>query len=206
MINISESFSMIGINGCGDVASSLQAQGTEPNISIPVYGPFFLHLLAGEKTNFLASHISEFNAIRQLAMSCGAVAAAINVLEMDLLTLIGVVMIYTPNTGMNMFVKNNIPDLVNLAEDISDALISLTPFGANPDILNNKMVNKIEIVSQALDWLINTLISRLEGDMGENGINLHRWDALPDYYNYIKQSGEMQEMAKYREMMGAPIL
>lgn len=206
MINMSECFSMIGVNGCGDVASSLQMQGTEPDVQIPIYGPFFLHLLAGEKTNFLASHITEFNAIRQMAVTCGAVAAAVNVIQMDMLTLLGVLLIYTPNTGMNAFVKNNVPDLLDLAEDISQAIIELTPLAIGADKMNSMMFNQTEMVSQALDWLINTLIDRLDDDMATNGIHLHRWDELPDYYNYVKGSGEMKEMAQYRQMMDAPVL
>ena len=206
MINLSECFKMIGVDGCNDVATSLAKQGTDVDISIPIYGPFFLHLLAGKKTNFLTSHISEFNAVRQMAATCGAVAAAVNLLEADMLTLLGVLMIYTPNTGMNVFVKNNIPDLLDLTEELAKAVVSLTPLAVGADHMTNMTFAQTEVLSKALDWLINLLIERLDEDMATNGINLRTWNELPDYYNYLKESGEMEQMARYREMIQAAIL
>lgn len=206
MINMSECFSMIGLDGCNDVATSMVMQGTDPDISIPVYGPFFCHLLAGERTNFLASNLPEFNAIRKLAINCGAVAASINLLEADILTLAGVLMIFTPNTGMNVFVKNNTPELVNLAEDLIEALIRLTPFADSAHMIAKSNIGGIELASKALEWLIELFIDKLNCDMENMKINLHNWDEIPEYYNYVINSGEMNRMAYYRNMMNAVIL
>jgi hypothetical protein len=197
---------MIGQDGCCDVATSMSRQGTDPDVHIPIYGPFFLHILAGVKTNFLASHLTEFNAIRHLAQTCGAVAASVNLIQMDMLTLLGVLLIFTPSTGMNVFVKNNVPDLTEMAEDISDAIVKLTPLALGAEQMNDAMFDQTELVNKALAWLIDTLIERLDDDMGTSGINLHTWDELPDYYNYVKGCGDMQRMAEYRQMMGSIIL
>lgn len=76
MIQLTEMFNMVGTDGCSDVATSLVMQGVEPEISIPIYDIFFLKLMPGQKSTFLAESIPEFNAIRQLSVHCGAVAAS----------------------------------------------------------------------------------------------------------------------------------
>ena len=47
------------------------------------------------------------------------------------------------------------------------------------------------------------LIDVLNNDLEEKGIALREWEELPDFYNTVKESGEMQEMRMYRQQIGA---
>ena len=115
MIDISDCFSMIGTDGCMDVASSLGIQGIDPamqEISIPIYGPFFMKILIGQDSGFICDSIPEFTVVRQLNQNCGTVAIALNLMEMDILTLVGALLAFTPNTAMNCFLKLSAVDLI----------------------------------------------------------------------------------------------
>ena len=200
MIQLSEVFNMIGTNGCSDVATSLQMQGTESDISIPIYEIFYLHILPAEHSNFMASSIPEANAIRQLAISCGGVSCTINLLDMDILTLAGVLCIFTPDTGMNVFFKDNIPDLANMTEEIVGTLAEMVGIPVQAGNVT------MDIAVKAIDMLFNKLVDSMEQNLGNCGINLKRWEELPEYYEYLKNSGEMQEMHSYRDIVGAAIM
>lgn len=201
MIQLSDVFSMIGTDGCEDVASSLGMQGTDPEISIPIYEIFYLKILPGENSGFLASSIAEYNAIRQLSQNCGGVAAAINLLDLDILTLIGVELIYTPNTGMNVFMKLGDVLTGELEEQVLAELAALAgiPTPDNSYTLTHMQGEIIEI-------LFNKAIDYMQSDLESKGINLHHWEELPNYYNMTQETGEMAEMLRYRQMIGGLIL
>ena len=43
----------------------------------------------------------------------------------------------------------------------------------------------------------------LSADLEQYNINLMQWDMLPDFYEELRDSGEMAQMAKIRQMVGA---
>lgn len=197
MIQLSEVFSMIGVDGCSDVASSLAMQGSIPEVSIPIYEIFYLKFLSGEHTQFLASCLPEVNVLRQIAVSCGGVCCTINILDMDILTLLGALCVYTPNNGMCVFIKNNLPDLMNLTQDIAEMIASVVgvPLPPGSAITMDKLAEMIE-------FLVDKLIDKLQEDMSKFGINLLHWEELPNFYNSLRESGEMEEMHRYRAATG----
>lgn len=203
MIDISECFSMIGENGCMDVATSLGMQGVDSamsSISIPIYGPFSMKILIGEDCGFICDSIPEFTAISQLNENCGTVAITLNLLEMDILTLVGALLTFTPNTGMNCFLKLSAIDLLELGEDILSSVASSVGFTIPPG------VSIIDIAGDILEFAFNMLIEILNNDLDSKGITLQEWTELPNFYNEVRESGEMQEMANYRHMIGGLIL
>lgn len=202
MIDLSEAFGMIGQDGCVDVASSLGVQGCDPEISIPIYEIFFLKLLGGQKTQFLANSMGEFNAIRHMAQSCGAVAATINVLDMDILTLIGVLMIATPNTGMNVFIK--LGDIIT--SELPAEIIEQVASTAGIPIPDGALSSGIGLAQEVMQQVFDRLVDSIRDDLASNGINLQDWDYLPQYFTEIKESGEMAQMHHYRQQFGGMIL
>lgn len=197
MIQLSEMFSMIGEGNCIDVASSLGLQGGIPDISIPIYDIFYLKVGSSQHSQYLAGSIQEANAIRRLAISCGSVCCTINLLDMDMLTLLGCLCISTPNSGMNVFIKNNIPDLANIATDVIDQLLNMAgiPFEPGGEC--------IEIAVTAINILFDKLLDSLENNLSSFGIVLRRWEELPGFYNMLGESGEMQQMQMLRNQIGA---
>lgn len=208
MINMSECFKMIGTDGCMDVASSLGMQGVDQamqDISIPIYGPFFMKVLMGQDCGFICSSIQEFTAVRQLNQNCGTVAITLNLLEMDVLTLVGSLLTFTPDTGMNCFLKLSAIDLVNLSADMLNTIVDQTGVPLPPGVADG-LVNITDVASDIIQSAFDTLISSLNNDLDNNGITLREWDELPDFYYTVKESGEMQEMRAYRQSVGACIL
>lgn len=208
MINMSECFKMIGTDGCMDVASSLGMQGVDQamqDISIPIYGPFFMKVLMGQDCGFICSTIQEFTAIRQLNKNCGTVAITLNLLEMDALTLVGSLLTFTPDTGMNCFLKLSAIDLVNLSADILNMIVDQTGVPLPPGVADG-LVDITDVASDIIQSAFDILISSLNDDLDSNGITLREWNELPDFYYTVKESGEMQEMRAYRQSVGACIL
>lgn len=208
MINMSECFKMIGTDGCMDVASSLGMQGvdqTMQDISIPIYGPFFMKVLMGQDCGFICSTIQEFTAVRQLNQNCGTVAITLNLLEMDALTLVGSLLTFTPNTGMNCFLKLSAIDLVNLSADMLSMIVDQTGVPLPPGVTDG-LVDITDVASDIIQSAFDILISSLNDDLDSNGITLREWNELPDFYYTVKESGEMQEMRAYRQSVGACIL
>lgn len=208
MINMSECFKMIGTDGCMDVASSLGMQGvdqTMQDISIPIYGPFFMKVLMGQDCGFICSTIQEFTAVRQLNQNCGTVAITLNLLEMDVLTLVGSLLTFTPDTGMNCFLKLSAIDLVNLSADMLSMIVDQTGVPLPPGVADG-LVNITDVASDIIQSAFDILISSLNDDLDSNGITLREWNELPDFYYTVKESGEMQEMRAYRQSVGACIL
>lgn len=205
MINLSECFNMIGTNGCMDVASSMGLQGIDPSmmdISIPIYGPFFMKVLMGQDCGFICDTIPEFTAIRQLNQNCGTVAVAINLLEMDVLTLVGALLTFTPDTGMNCFLKLSEIDLVNMSAELISSIAGATGIPMPPGVTDG-LVDITEVAGDILQAVFNMLIEVLNNDLENKGITLREWEELPDFYNMIRESGEMQEMRMYRQEVGA---
>lgn len=201
MIQLTEMFNMIGTDGCSDVATSMAMQGVEPEISIPIYDIFFLKLMPGQRSTFLAENIPEFNAIRTMANSCGAVAASINLLDMDILTLAGLIAIYTPNTGMNIFMKLGEVLTGDLEEEILNQLAGLAGIPIPPGA-----GMAFQMAGQIMETLFSTLVSSIQESAADYGVDVHEWDELPDYFCEIRDTGEMYQMAQYRQMMGGAIL
>ena len=208
MINMSECFKMIGTDGCMDVASSLGMQGVDQamqDISIPIYGPFFMKVLMGQDCGFICSTIQEFTAVRQLNQNCGTVAITLNLLEMDALTLVGSLLTFTPDTGMNCFLKLSAIDLVNLSADMLNMIVDQTGVPLPPGVADG-LVDITDVASDIIQSAFDILISSLLDDLDSNGITLRKWNELPDFYYTVKESGEMQEMRAYRQSVGACIL
>ena len=203
MIGLSDVFGMIGQGDCSDVATSLRDMGTTGSsmeYSIPIYECFYLKFLPGGKTGFLCGNIQEYNVLRGLCMNCGAMACCINLLDQDILTLFGLFCLYTPNTGMTVFYKNNIPELVDMTEEIADQLANLAgiPFDLN--------YGALDLASEALDILINKFMEKLQEDLGQRGISLRSWDDIPAFDQEITQSGEKMRMFRFRKQTQAQIL
>lgn len=200
MIGISDLFSMVGVNGCSDVATSLAMQGCDPEIDIPIYEVLYLKFMCGERTKGLADTIPEYNAIRRMSICCGAVAATLTIAGLDILELAGLICIFTPNTGMNVFLK--LGEI--LVENISSDEVQLVLEAAHipiPDFIEEAGA----LVGEALDTIFNMMISTMQDELGRFGIVLHQWNELPEYYSGIKASGEMQEMYNFRQTFGAAI-
>lgn len=205
MIDMSECFSMIGTDGCMDVASSLGMQGINPamqEISIPIYGPFFMKILIDQECGFVCDSITEFTVMRQLNQNCGTVTITLNILEMDMLTLVGVLLAFTPDTGMNCFLKPAVIDLANMSLEtlimISDAAGIPLPPGTE-----DGLVNITEAAEDVIQVVFDMLMNVLNNDLEQKGITLREWEELPDFYNTVRASGEMQEMRMHRQQMGA---
>lgn len=207
MIELSQAFSMIGKDErCQDVASSLALQGTDIGVSIPIYEIFYLKILGGPKSSNLASTIQEYNAIRRMAETCGAVAVTINVMDIDLLTLIGAVLIFTPRTGMNMFMRlGDILSNPELPEEVLKIVLDALGIPMS-DFLASTVSKPAERDLKVINIVFEKLMESLQKDLHSKGIRVRDWDELPSYYEDIYRSGEMHRMAQFRSMVQAPTL
>jgi hypothetical protein len=196
---------MIGQDGCMDVASSLGLQGIDPSmtdISIPIYGPFYLQILIGQECGDLCNSLPEFTAVNQLNRNCGTVTIKINLLEMDIFTLVGGLLAFTPNTGMNCFLKLAAVDLINITADMLTAIVNVTGIPI-PDAVTQGLSDITAFAGDILQAVFDMLIDIMDNDLTTNGINLREWTELPNFYNTVRASGEMQEMLAYRQQIGA---
>lgn len=182
-----------------DVAQQLDLQGAVPDISIPIYGVFFMKIQTGEHCRELATNIREYTEIRRMCKYCGAVCIKINVGDIDLLTLMGVMCVFTPRTGMNVFQRLGGPALDALQD--GDAAVILQAAGMP---IPEFMEDLPGLVMQALDMLFDMLIDRLADNLDQYGITLHQWEEFNDYYNEVLQSGEMEAMAQIRRSLCLP--
>lgn len=206
MIELSSAFDMIDNCGCVDVASSLMGQGTDLSMSIPIYEAFYLKILVGNDSGFLAGSIQEFNALRKLAETCGSVAVTVNLLDMDLLTLIGAILIYTPNTGPNIFIK--LGDILNNPELPEDILIMLAGLVGIPipDGVMGNYTMQLKFALHLLQILFDRLVEAMQNDLGSKGIRMNKWEELPEYFNMLQNSGEMARMVEIRQQLGGIVL
>ena len=206
MIELSSAFDMVGAGGCTDVASSLVGQGTDLSMSIPIYEVFYLKILVGNESGFLSCSIQEYNALRKLAETCGSVTVTINLLDMDLLTLIGAILIYTPNTGPNIFIK--LGDILNnpeLPEDILRMLSDLAGIPIPEGVMGNATM-QTRFALHVLQILFDRLVEVMQNDLESKGIHMHKWEELPEYFNMLQNSGEMARMAEIRQQLGGIVL
>lgn len=206
MIDMSECFNMIGTNGCMDVASSLGLQGIDKSmgsICIPVYGPFFMKILIGQDCGFICNSIQEFTVVKQLSENCGTATITLNLLEMDILTLAGAVLSYTPNTGMNCFVKKSVVDIAQLTDDLLSTIVHDVGIHISP---TSGVVSLLSMADGIIEAAFNKLLDLVNGDFGSKGIAVRPWEELPELYRTVRESGEMQEMRAYRERTGAFVL
>lgn len=206
MGNISQLFSAIDGGECLDVATSMGLLGANTAMEIPIYEVFYLKIAAGESVQFLCSEEEEFYMIRQLAESCGAVACAVNIIGCDTLTIAGVMLISTPNTGMNLFIK--LGEIVT--GDISEqgmAIISEITHIPLPKVrmpgmgvgMNTKMLQ------QAIPVLMDELVENMNEELSEYGITVRQWEELPELYWTVRNTGEMANMHQHRQMFGGVV-
>jgi hypothetical protein len=129
------------------------------------------------------------------------VAATINLLDTDILTLLGCIMVATPNTGMHVFIKTGeiISDLID-----PDTLNQLAEL-AGIEIPSGYSASA-EALGKIIDFLFDRLMSILQDDLDNYGIYLHQFDELPQYFNTVRNSGEMEQMYRTRQMLGGAIL
>lgn len=200
MIDLTDIFDMVGTDGCIDVATSLSMQGTDPSISIPIYEILYLRILPGELNGRLAGGLAEYNAIRRLAETCGAVSVQLNILDIDILELAGLLLIATPNTGMHAFAKlgsilvDDLPEEVIL--NVADAMNMPVPPGTS---------NLIHFAQDLIQSVFNMFVEKMEDSFSDYGVQLHQWEELPQYYAILRESGEMHEMGQYRMAFGGSI-
>lgn len=203
MLQLSDMFS--GINeemGIFDLQSALGSQGVnlQEGYSIPIYEIFYLKIAPKADAGILSASLEEYNVLSQLNRACGTICCTLNLFEMDLLTLLGAVCCYIPsslqNAGMYVFVKDNIPDLVNITEDIAVQILNLS--GLNIEDLGGTTMN-LEIAAQALDIVIKMLISALDRDLSSKGIRVFQWQILANFLDELQASGDYQQMLAYRK-------
>lgn len=182
-----------------DVASQLIGQGAEPDISIPIYGVFFLRLQTGEHCRELADSIQSYTEIRKMCRYCGAVCMKVNVGDVDLLTLLGAMCIFTPRTGMHVFARLGGPAIDALSDGDIQVLVEAAGLPIPEGVFDMQ-----QLAVQALQTLFDMLVNLLQENLQQNNIALHTREEFHDYYMEVLQSGEMEEMAKMRAMLGLP--
>lgn len=205
---MSEIFGMVGQGNIADVASSLSAQGVNTEMSIPIYEVFYLKLLPGTKAGFICDSIAELSAIRELGIKCGSVCCTVNLLDMDMLTLVAMLAVCTPQTGYSVFYKSNVESalqgLETAGEAIASSLVSLA--GLDIDVDFDMGTVSLDMAAKAIDMLANRLFGTLEDEFSHFGIAMRPWEQLPEFIHTVKQSGDMNQMFNFRKQMGASIL
>lgn len=208
MINMSECFCMIGKDECIDVATSLGMQGINnsmPEISIPIYGQFFMKILRGQEYEIICDNMQQFGAINDLNINCGTVAFTINLCRIDVLTLACGVLTSTPSTGMNCFLRLCTVDIENITHDILIALAAeagtLIPNGIIEGVQDGT-----EFAVGILETFSENLSNAIYTDLGANNIGIQEYDNIWNFYMNVKDSDEMYFMRKHRELTGALVL
>lgn len=202
MIGLSEVFNMVDMDTCVDPATSLRNMGTnlDLDVSIPIYEIFYLKILKGGDTGFLCDNIMEYNMLRKLCVQCGAISCCINLLDMDILTIFGIMCVCTPNTGMTVFYKNNVPALVDMTEEIAEQLADLAGIPFDPNY------GALELGSEILNVLIERCMEKVDEDLNDKGIQCLPWEKIPEFVETVTQSGEAHQMYMYRKRSNAQIL
>ena len=210
MISPIDIFSAIGQKGCSDVATSLQMQGLldigSRDFKIPIYEIAYIKILPDRHCSYICSSMQEYSLVKMLAKYCGTVSIALNILDMDLLTLIGMVAAFTPKTGANFFIKSNLSNLINNTEALAQMM-------TNQEGIENALMilqmglpgtgNIVGAASEILDRIFNMLVENISNDCKNSHINIYPFEKLPEYYNELKQTGELYEMGRLRELSGA---
>lgn len=203
MLQVSDIFS--GINedaGIFDLQTALKSQGMDlqEGFEIPIYDIAYLKLAPDCNPGIVCSNMTEYTALDKLQKACGVVCCTINLLKLDILTLLGIVCCYIPsgcvNGGMYLFVKNNIPDLVNITEDIAVAILNLS--GAKIEDLGASTMT-IDVASKALDIVINLLIKMLNTNMNNYGVAVYEFNKVEVFIQQLIDSGDYIQMYNYRK-------
>ena len=202
MVNVSEIFKYCGADGVPDVATSLAHQNICGDISIPVFEGVYLKIIPNGNLGFLCSSLQEAGALQNLGRTCGTVGIALNVLDMDLLTLIGCVCTYTPRSGANVFFKNNIPDITQLTEDLIGDIAGLAAIPFDPMGMSQEFM--LDLANEAIDIIFHKLVDVIETDFATCGIGVHQWEELEIFYHELVESGEMEWMRKVRRIYQLP--
>ena len=210
MIDISEIFLGIQENGCPDIASSLASQGVDLNedISIPIFEGVYLKIMNGSKAGFLCNSIAEFQTLRSLSKSIGCVAFTINIAEMDLLSLFGLLATYTPQTGGIVFYKNNIPEIQALTEDMVMGLITATGLPIPEDVARMMVGSACgpgvmpAPVQEVLDKVVERIFNKLMEDLSSKDLQFVEWERIPELKEQLRRTGEDREMYQMRAMQG----
>lgn len=202
MLQISDLFS--GINeGAGilDLQTALGSQGTDlqNGMSIPIYDVFYLKIAPNCNPGMLCSSVEQYNNLDRLSKACGAVSFTVNLLDTDLLTLLGAVCIYLPsmlkNGGMYIFIKDNIPDLTNITEELATAMLGLT--GKSKEAFGYTTMN-LDLAVKVLHFLIELLIKMLNQNMQAYGIAVYDMEKIPVLMQDLYNSGDYTRMLNYR--------
>lgn len=204
MISVSEVFSLCGTEGVPDVATSLAGQNIYGDISIPIFEGVYLKILQNGNLGFLCNSLQEAGVLQHLGRSCGTVGVTLNILDMDILTLLGCVCTFTPRTGANVFFKNNVPDVLQLSEDIIENLAGLSNLPFDPLCSGSEYL--LDIASKSIDIIFDKLIDMLETDFKSHGIGIHSWDKLPEFRHELLQTGELRWMQRIRAEYQLPTI
>lgn len=205
MVNVSDIFSLCGTEGVPDVSTSLARQDIMGEISVPIFEGVYLKIIPNGDLGFLCSTLQEVGVIQYLGRACGTVGIALNILDLDILTVLGCICTFTPRTGANIFFKNNIPDITQLAEDITGDLAALVGLPFDP-VLGGGKGYLLDIANKAIDILFNRLIETLEDDLGSKGIGIHKWNEIPIFKQELVQTGELLWMNRIRRGYNLPII
>ncbi len=203
MLQVSDIFSGIDESaGIFDLQTALKSQGMDlqEGFEIPIYDIAYLKLAPDCNPGIICSNMSEYTALDKLQKACGVVSCSINLFKLDILTLLGIVCCYIPsgcaNGGMYLFVKNNVPDLVNITEDIAVAILNLS--GAKLEDLGASTMT-IDVASKALDIVINLLIKMLNTNMSEFGVAVYEFNQIETFIQQLINSGDYIKMYNHRK-------
>lgn len=205
MINVAEIFQYCGMDGVPDVATSLANQNVMDDISFPVFEGVYLKIIPNGNLGFLCSSIQEAAILQHLGRSCGTVGIALNIMDMDFLTVLGCVCTFTPRSGANIFFKNNIPDLTQLTEDAVEMLAGLSALPFDP-MCGGGQEYMLDLANQAIQILFDRLIDKLNDEFSAAGIGIHPWEELAEFRHELIESGELAWMQRVRAYYQLPTI
>ena len=196
MAELSQVFDMIGQDGCIDVATSLAMQNIDIDVDIPIYEVFHLKILAGEESGEVCESADFYEIIRHLSEACGGVTFSINLIGLNLLTIAAAYCVFTPNTGMNVFIWFNKFMLDYADMESTQKILSLT----NLPISMNNFLQSGDAQQEAMQRIANRLIDSLNEDLQQFNITLRTSDEIYEYYNLLLETGELAEMQSLRDI------
>lgn len=210
MILLTDVFSLIQSGNAIDVASSVLGQGCVPDISIPIYEIFYLKLSSINHIRHtgMIESIQEYSILREIGLACGGVCASINLLDMDILTLVNTLLVYTPNFGFNIFIKRAQSNMTELAPELIQELAGMAGIPV-PDGLISASYASMQAYMEFANGIQNTLFDKLVDEIDNNcasaNINIATWDKLYNFYIDLRNSGEMGYMQTLRASNGGSV-
>lgn len=180
-------------------------------MTLPIYEIFYLKVSSVNSlgNTGIADSIQEFSILRELGITCGGVCASINILDMDILTLVNIMLIATPNSGFNIFIKPRSMNLVGMAPDVIKTVADLACIPI-PDGILDVVCSTIEayadFAEQVQNIIFDKLIDMIDNNCAAMNVNVGTWDDLCEYYMRLKESGEMQQMQHIRAMTGGMVI